>query len=144
VIALRPAERTDGPAVAELYARTCAVSLPFLRILHTPDEDLAFFSRQIVAGNVTLAESETRLLGFISQSPGWIDHLYIVPEAQGQGIGTMLLRAVQQQQDRLDLWCFAQNSAGRSFYERMGFQVVRETAGENEQGLPDILYRWQR
>lgn len=30
-----------------------------------------------------------------------------------------------------------------AFYERHGFVEVRRTPGDNEEGEPDILYRWQ-
>ena len=35
------------------------------------------------------------------------------------------------------------NARARAFYERQGFQPVSRTDGDNEEQLPDILYRWR-
>ncbi len=144
MITIRQALGPDTPAVAKLFARTCRESLPFLQVLHTPEEDLAFFGGLVATGGVTVAAENGTLLGFMAESPGWIEHLYLAPEAQGRGLGARLVSQAQGRQDRLELWCFAQNLGARAFYERMGFRPVRETEGENEQGLPDILFRWER
>lgn len=143
-VKLRRAESKDVPAVARLFARSCLVCLPFLRVLHSPAEDLAFFAAALDKGRITLAEQEGRLLGFAAESLGWIDHLYLEPDARGRGIGRLLARDVQGRNDRLQLWCFAQNLAALRFYASLGFLEVRRTERDNEQGLPDVLLGWRR
>ena len=45
----------------------------------------------------------------------------------------------------LSLWTFQQNLRARRFYETHGFTIVVETDGQdNEEKLPDVLYRWRR
>ncbi len=43
----------------------------------------------------------------------------------------------------LRLWTFQANHKARKFYEREEFVELRRTNGDNEEGLPDILYGWQ-
>jgi GNAT superfamily N-acetyltransferase len=141
---LRPAGESDVPAVARLFALSRQVALPFLPVLHGPDEDLDFFAAYLRRGRITLAEEDEHLLGFLAESPGWIDHLYLHPESRGLGIGTQLLEQAQSRQDHLQLWCFEQNAPACAFYCSRGFAEVRRTAGENEERLPDILFVWRR
>ena len=45
----------------------------------------------------------------------------------------------------LSLWTFQQNARARRFYAKHGFVAVVETDGlDNEEKLPDVLYRWRR
>ena len=56
-----------------------------------------------------------------------------------------LLEQAKAGADELSLWTFQQNLRARLFYERHGFSVVTETDGaDNEEKLPDVLYRWRR
>ncbi|HUO12594.1 MAG TPA: GNAT family N-acetyltransferase, partial [Caulobacteraceae bacterium] len=63
----------------------------------------------------------------------------------GQGVGVALLGKAKQDASELSLWTFQQNLRARRFYEKHGFVVVVETDGrDNEEKLPDVLYRWRR
>ena len=143
-ITLRPARQTDIVGIAELFARSRAAALPFLPVLHSHDEDVGFFGGYLERGLLTVAEDAGGLAGFMAETPGWIEQLYLAPERRGQGIGGVLLDAAKQRQPRLELWCFAENHAGRAFYVRHGFAEIRRTDRDNEAGLPDILFGWQR
>lgn len=143
-VTLRPAEADDVEAVARLFARSRAVAMPYLPILHSADEDIVFFGRYFDSGLMTLAEQSGALVGFLAETPGWVEQLYLEPDRRGQGIGSMLMEAAKRQQNRLQLWCFVDNLSGRDFYDRHGFVEVRRTDGDNEERLPDILFSWQR
>ena len=72
-----------------------------------------------------------------------LDWLWVLPEAQGTGIGSALLsHARQQRPGGLALWVFASNAPARRFYERRGWRAVRGTQGDNEEGAPDVRYVW--
>lgn len=49
----------------------------------------------------------------------------------------------QQATGPVELWTFVANTGAQSFYRREGFAEMRRTDGDNEEHLPDILYRWQ-
>jgi GNAT superfamily N-acetyltransferase len=100
---------------------------------------------------VWVAEEEGRLLGFLaidrSERNGWdvLEKLYVDPEAQNQGVGTLLLsQAKALRPDGLVLWVFQKNGGARRFYERHGFRPVKLTDGaENMEREPDALYAWK-
>lgn len=143
MISLRLADHTDIEQIASLFLRSRQQALPFLPILHTIEEDQLHMFDMLQRGRITLAEDENKLLGFMVDLDGWIAHLYLDPDHRRQGIGQLLLDAAKQRHDRLELWCFQKNWAARAFYEKNGFVAVKETNGDNEERLPDRLYRWQ-
>lgn len=141
---LRPATPEDAPALAVIL-RTCfRVSLPFLPELHTAEEDLAYVSGRLMAEDaVWVAEMEGLVVGYVAFRPGWIDHLYVHPERQGQGIGPALLGKALEDGRARQLWTFRQNTRARRFYEARGFRPVEFTDGSgNEERAPDVRYLW--
>ncbi len=62
----------------------------------------------------------------------------------GQGTGKQLLDFAKRDKNALELWTFQVNDGARRFYAREGFQETRTTDGDNEEGLPDVLCRWER
>ena len=141
---LRLADASDADALATLFTASRAL-LTFLPALHSAAEDRRFIGEQVLTAlRVTVAEDgEGSLLGFIAEDEGWIEHLYLAPDARRMGIGTSLLNAAKLRQTQLDLWCFAENFPARAFYERHGFVAVEQTDGaRNESRRPDVCYRW--
>ena len=143
---LRRASLDDMSELSRLHRRTVQVSLPFLPTLHTPEDDAWWFSERLFATNeVWLAEEGEGAIGYIAFRPDFIEHLFIRPEAQGEGLGPRLLEKAMEAAAELSLWTFQQNLRARRFYERHGFVVVTETDGaDNEEKMPDVLYRWRR
>jgi putative acetyltransferase len=120
--------------------------LPWLPRLHTPAEDREYFQRRVFADcTVWGAIDENRVAGFIAFREDWIDHLYILPAAQGRGLGSALVEVAKTAHPQLHLWTFQRNLSARRFYERRGFVLVEETDGAaNQEREPDALYLWLR
>jgi putative acetyltransferase len=143
---LRAATPEDAPAIAALMRTTFRVSLPFLPELHTAEQDLAYVSGHLIPNTtVWVAEFEGVIGGYVAFRSDWIDHLYIHPERQGQGIGPALLARAMDDGLPKQLWAFQQNEPARRFYEARGFKAVEFTDGEgNEEKTPDVRYEWRR
>jgi ribosomal protein S18 acetylase RimI-like enzyme len=85
-----------------------------------------------------------QVMGFAGLSEGWLDHLYIDPNAQGRGLGSRLLQHVKTLQPQgFRLWVFQKNLGARRFYERHDFRLEKLTDGSsNMEREPDALYSW--
>ncbi len=144
--ALRRLTLDESDAAARIHRAAFDERLPHLAGLHTPDEDRAFFRDQVFAAcDVWGAEIDGKLVGFIAFRAGWIDQLYVAPDAQGRGLGNALLKFAQGAQSQLRLWTFQKNVVARRFYEAGGFHAIGETDGAgNEEKEPDVLYLWSR
>ncbi len=111
--------------------------------LHTLDETVTFYRKASDRGVFWGAFDEGKLLGHLVLEAGWIEHLYVDPGLQGQGIGRALLDYAKGQHADLQLYTFQSNRRARRFYEKAGFVVEDMTDGErNEEKQPDMRYRW--
>jgi len=130
-------------AVARLFRAVRGTCLPYLAELHTPKDDLAFFRGQVfVQCEVWVAGA---IDGFIAFRTGWVDHLYVRPECQRQGLGKELLAVAMTNHAPLRLWVFQRNAAAIRFYRAHGFREIERTDGSrNEEREPDVLMEWTR
>jgi len=143
---VRRAALDDMVSVARIHRLAFFGAMPHMPMLHTPEEDLAFFSN-VVFPNATiwLGERSGVVAGFVAFRPGWVDHLYVHPDHQGCGLGHALLKLAQDSEASLRLWTFQCNLRARGFYEQQGFRSEQETDGaNNDERQPDVLYYWTR
>jgi GNAT superfamily N-acetyltransferase len=112
-----------------------------------PREEVAEFYRDTVFERfqVFVAENDNHLAGMVALSPdNTVSALYVHQDDRGKGVGKALLDHAKHEADGpVELWTFVANRDAQAFYEREGFKEVRRTDGDNEEKLPDILYRWQ-
>lgn len=140
-VMLRPATGSDAASIARLM-RVALGSFDWMPVIHTPAEDLAFIRGIVLPRQqVTVAEVDKAIVGFIAVSGDWVEQLYLDPDWTGQGIGSRLLTQATAALPVVKLHCFQSNTGARRFYERHGFRAEAFGDGTtNEEGLPDILY----
>ncbi|MEU2284520.1 GNAT family N-acetyltransferase [Streptomyces sp. NPDC013178] len=129
---IRPASVADVEAVAELRA---VVLRADLERLGRYDERRV---RQRLRDGFTPAhtwviEVSGAFAGCVSLRPAegahWLEHFYLAPHLQGNGIGAAVLRALLERCDRdgtLVRLNVLQGSAARRLYERHGFTLESE------------------
>jgi putative acetyltransferase len=142
---IRVATEADLFEIAHVSRKARKQNLPYLPDLHTLEQDLKYFKLKVFTEDqIVVADDEGVIIGFCAFKEGWVDHLYILPEHQGRGIGRSLLEWVKaRSRNLLQLWVFERNTDARRFYERNGFLLERTTDGsENEEREPAALYVW--
>ena len=94
--------------------------------------------------NIWLEVSDLCINGFIALQGSYIDRLYIDPEFQRQGIGTVLLEfAKEKHSTGLELCTHQQNRRACNFYEKHGFKAVRYGISPPPESVPDVEYHWR-
>jgi ribosomal protein S18 acetylase RimI-like enzyme len=141
---LRPARHADANALAELFIEARRVAMPWLPDLHTEEETHGFVTSVVAGGGTWVAEVDGVPAGFLTLEDGRVDHLYVEPHRQRQGIGSVLLRHAQGlRPEGLELYVFQRNRVALAFYARHGFDIVETTDGAgNEEREPDARLRW--
>jgi putative acetyltransferase len=141
---IRRGAPSDAPEVAHIFRHSRAEAMPWLPVLHTPEEDTAWF-RRALAGESYVVEEDGRVLGFAVLRDDELDALYVAPESQRRGVGSALFRRAQEARpDGFSWWVFRENRRARRFYESLGGRLLYETDGRsNEEQTPDARYEWR-
>ncbi|MET4384928.1 GNAT superfamily N-acetyltransferase [Bradyrhizobium sp. F1.4.3] len=143
---LRQLALTDMGEAAQVHRTAFDQEMPWLIGLHTPDQDRWFYRERLFATCRVWGRFDDNVLsGIIAFRDGWVEQLYVLPTAQGRGVGSELLDVAKHACDRLELWTFQRNARARGFYEARGFTLVEQTNGaRNEEREPDARYLWAR
>ena len=138
--------RADETDAAARQHRAAGALIPgFDPTLHSEAETCDFYRAVFAKGPIWGAFDGDLLVGHLALEPGWIEHLYVEPARQSEGIGRALVALAQGQQDDLQLWTYRANARARGLYEAAGF--VAEEFGfdpEHEDRVPNVRYRWRR
>jgi putative acetyltransferase len=143
-VVIRRGRPEESDAVAGVYRVTAAREWPFLAP-RTHDEDRASCRTAFVKGAVWVAEDHGGLVGFCATRRGWIDHVYVLHERHGEGIGQALLKQALKGRTHVRLWTLQSNTRTRAFYRRFGFDEVLLTDGSPDSGgRPNVMLAWRR
>lgn len=141
---IRVASLSDMPACAAIFNRWVDETEWMPRV-HDHDDVVRHYHATVYPQcQVFVAERQGEVGAFLSLSDqGFVTALYADRSSRGLGLGTLLVdKAKQSCPQGLSLWTFVANEDAQRFYRRQGFVEQRRTAGDNEEGLPDILLRW--
>ena len=142
---IRPVRASDAAACAKILQDWLDLT-PWMLDLHSLNETAEFLSTKIFPSHeVVVADAGADgVVGFIAwNQEGTIPVLYVSEQWRSKRIGSALLAVAKKAHPRgLSLWTFQDNEGARRFYEGHGFREVRRTDGDNEEGLPDILFEW--
>lgn len=139
---IRTAITSDAAVIAQIARVAREHAMPYLPNLHTPEQDLAFFTSEIGSSDCRVALVDGQVVGFGCTRDGWLNHLYISPEFQSKGIGSVLLESFGS--DIEQFWVFQKNLRARNFYLQRGFVEVQFTDGAaNEESEPDVRFASQ-
>lgn len=141
---LRQAKVKDAPSFAAIHLTALSMAMPNMRRVHTVEEDLIYFTRVVISQKCWVGEIHNETAGFIALNDSWVNHLYVLPQFQGIGIGSKLLEVAKEKSPHsLQLWTFQENIRARTFYKKHGFVEVELTDGHaNEERTPDVRLIW--
>lgn len=132
-IALRPAYSADYSFAFDLYAGTIKPLASAWMVWIDEEQEAQFAS--------LWRPDDTRIIALNGEDIGWVEfrqagdeiflkQFYIAPAHQRRGVGSQVIRWLLEEQYRtaksMALFVLKNNAACR-FYERHGFEVVRET-----------------
>ncbi len=145
---IRRAKADDADTVTRVFLASRAAAMPYLPRLYDEEQTRAWVTHVVLPGCVTWVAEHPHtgeILGFAALDGEVLEHLYLRPDARGQGIGHALLDQVRRTGPQvLNLRVFTRNTSARRFYERHGFRPVDESDGSrNEENEPDMTYVWR-
>jgi putative acetyltransferase len=146
-VEIRRASAEDRDALLAIWQRSAKATHAFVS---AADLDAMIPQvRDYLAADATdfwvLCDADGMAVGFMGMSGNDMESLFVAPESQGKGGGTMLVRHAQSLHAELAVEVNEQNSAAHLFYKACGF-VVTGRSGLDRQGRPYPLLhlRWVR
>lgn len=141
---LRRATVSDADSITAIHlaARRAA---PMPDPLHPEEGVREWVARWLAVDEAWVAEgSGGDVDAYLRLTPGWLDDLYVRPEAASQGLGSALLDlAKARQPEGFCLWVFETNTPARDFYRRHGLIELETTDGSgNLERAPDVRMAW--
>lgn len=116
------------PFIAERYWRE---SEPLVREVYLPSAETWVW------------EEDGQVLGFASvMESRFLGALFVAPEYIGRGIGSALVREVQQRYPSLSLEVYQKNIRAVNFYHALGFRI-EDSAWQEETQHPTWIMRWE-
>jgi GNAT superfamily N-acetyltransferase len=144
---IRRATQADADALADLYLRARKAAAPTIPMTVHSDDAVRHWITCHVMPQAEVWVSVTdggAIVGLLVLNADCVEQLYVDPGLLGRAIGTTLLDVAKRERPGgLRLWTFEANLRARHFYERHGFVARDQTAGNNEEGAPDVLYVWE-
>ena len=138
----------DFDAVTILWRVAREKSLPEFQRLkgHFFYEDQDYFRDHVLQENrVFVVESNDCPVAFMAMRNDFIDHLYVHPDYQNQGLGRLLLDYARQlSPDHIWLYTLQINMRAREFYERNGFTAEKFGVSPPPESEPDVEYHWRK
>jgi GNAT superfamily N-acetyltransferase len=101
------------------------------------------------SAEIWTAELDGRVVGWLLLTETWLDDLYVLPSAAGQGAGSALLELAKSLRPRgFGLYVLEGNDRARDFYLERGLRVVAHhpdgggAEAREEGGHPDVELAW--
>lgn len=137
MIEIREAEHTQLVHLAEIYSAARITAGCFSK----PTADARQLKVLVEGEDIFVAELDGEVVGFVSvwAADNFIHHLYVLPSAQGKGVGSGLLEICTREYGHpLSLKCEVKNVQAQRFYRNKGW-FSRED-GEGDDGAWERLY----
>ena len=146
MVEVRPMAPEETMDTAEVWLRARKAAAPLVPLPVHPDEEvLAHFATRVAPrADVHVAVEDGRVVAVLALQDGWVEHLYVLPERTGTGVGSRLLQlAKDRNPEGLQLWAFQSNEPALRFYAERGFVEVERTDGAgNLERAPDVRMAW--
>lgn len=141
-LTLRPWRPADLGPCMKIWRAASEIGHPFLTSAQLDADANLVRTIYMPATDITVAEKDGEIVGFIALSGDFIGALFVAPALHHRGIGARLLAHVARQHPRLEVEVYLANAAARGFYAAVGFEEVLCHLTD-DQGRPHPLIRLQ-
>ena len=126
-LTIREYAESDLKGVMSSWENATKLAHPFLKETFVEKVRHDIPSLYLPNAETWVAEIEGDVIGFIALLGNEIGALFVEPDFHGVGAGKALMDKAQQLHDVLKLDVFKENSIGRKFYSRYGFEFMGES-----------------
>lgn len=137
---LRAYADTDLEACMLIWRRSCDHAHSFLGKAALDADAMLVRTRYIPNADITVAESDGQIAGFIALAGSFVGGLFVDPEIHRRGTGRQLLEHAESSHGPLTLEVYVANREARAFYRALGYREILCRTGDDS-GRPYPLIR---
>src|SRR4051794_39561774 len=119
---IRPYDPADENASIEVWAKAGRSAHPFVPGEGEGERERKMREIYLVHADNWVVESDGRVVALLGLLKGEIGGLFVDPDAQGAGLGRLLVEHAASLHGALTLDVYEKNTRARRFYARMGFE----------------------
>ena len=134
---ITPVDAGNLESAAELHAvcwraSHAGICTPEFLAAHTTERQRDYLRKKLQGGSRIFLLIAQRPVGLVAVTGNLIEDLYVLPDRQGRGYGTLLLQhAVRECVGTPTLWILETNHRARRLYERLSFRPTGRINREN-------------
>lgn len=137
---IRKYQLEDCDEILSVWAAATALAHPFLSQNFLAQERQEIQNVHLPKAETWVWEANGHVAGFISLLGKEVGAIFVDPRFQRAGIGRALMDQARALRGELEVEVFGDNSIGRSFYARYGFEPMGQGVHEPT-GLPIVRLR---
>ena len=126
---IRPYQGVDEDELVKVWYDTTIIAHHFIAADIWSEHKQLLRNKYLPMAKTWVAEENSKLVGFISLLEDHIGGLFVLPQYQGQKIGTKLVEHAKRLRGNLSVDVYNKNEEARKFYEKLGFVYVEEQIG---------------
>lgn len=123
---IRKHSENDLEAIMHIWQESSTLAHPFLNSDFFEKVKSDMRNMYIPGSDTWVFETDKRVVGFVSMIENEIGGLFVLPEYHSQGIGSALVSFVSDFNKELEVEVFKKNKIGRSFYDKIGFNLKKD------------------
>lgn len=134
---IRQYNETEIPYLVDIWYQASTLAHPFLKDTFVEKVKHDMTNVYLPNSNTWVYEEDNEILGFIAMLDNEIGGLFVHPKHHSKGIGTQLVNHMRNYFTTLEVEVFKNNAIGLPFYQKYGFQIIKEYTFEvtNQQVL---------
>ena len=136
-------DRSEITACADIWLQASLAAHDFAAPDFWHGHYEAMKEQYLPASEVYLAKEEDAAMGFAAVHQGALEALFVRPTWWGKGVGSRLLRHIQDLHTELTLAVYSKNGRAVDFYLHHGFTEIQEQTCPHT-GEPEISMLWKK
>lgn len=125
-IIIRPYQDSDLSDLMASWESASSLAHPFLTAEFQAQVRKDIPALYLPNADTWVAEIDSNVVGFISLLGNEVGALFVATDHHKQGVGKTLMDKALSLHTKLELEVFKENSIGREFYKRYGFEQLEE------------------
>lgn len=140
---IRKLKREEIPEVVELWYQTSVVAHDFIDPTYWAQHKEVMGHVYLPKTNTIVAVEANRILGFVSMIDDFLAAIFVLPESQGKGVGSSLLKMIKENHSTITLCVFKKNVHSLAFYQHQGFRILSEDI-DKPTGESEYTMKWKK